>query len=135
MQGSKSRLLQAGPEATEEDRRTALAALASLATEPYGFSVFAAKVAHATLLSIIGLPSGGAELMTRALAQCHEHGTRVFAEASATVLETDDASVINPTPEVADRGQDHDRSSEETRAEGKGSQGPGLCCSCRVYRS
>jgi len=47
----------------------------------------------------------------------------------------DDASVINPTPEVADRGQDHDRSSEETRAEGKGSQGPGLCCSCRVYRS
>jgi hypothetical protein len=82
-------LLQAGPEATGEDRRTALAALASLAAEPYGFSVFAAKVAHATLLSIIGLPSGGAELMARALAQWHEHGTRVFAEASATVLETD----------------------------------------------
>jgi hypothetical protein len=38
-------LLQAGPEATGEDRRTALAALASLAAEPYGFSVFAAKVA------------------------------------------------------------------------------------------
>lgn len=82
-------LLQAGPEATEEDRRTALAALASLAAEPYGFSVFAARVAHATLLSNIGMSSGAAELMTGALAQWHEHGTRVFASHSATLLETD----------------------------------------------
>jgi len=82
-------LLQAGPEATDEDRRTALTALASLAAEPYGFNVFAAKVAHATLLSIIGLPSGGADLMTGALTQWHEHGIRVFARDSATSLEMD----------------------------------------------
>ncbi len=82
-------LLQAGPEATEEGKRAALAALESLAKEPYGFSVFAAQVARATLHSIVDSTSRAAELMSDALAQWHEHGVALFAKRSATALQQD----------------------------------------------
>jgi hypothetical protein len=48
----------------------------------------------------------------------HERALDRVATPLRIAPAVDDASVINPTPEVADRGQDHDRSSEETRAEG-----------------
>jgi tetratricopeptide (TPR) repeat protein len=82
-------LLQAGPDATEEDSHAALAVLESLAAEPYGFNVFAAQVARATLHSIIGSTSGAAELMSDALAQWHAHGAARFASRSATALQQD----------------------------------------------
>ena len=82
-------LLQAGPEATDEDKRAALAALESLAAEPYGFSVFAAKVARATLQSISGSASGAAAVMSEALAQWHEHGAALFAGRPTTALQRD----------------------------------------------
>jgi tetratricopeptide (TPR) repeat protein len=82
-------LLQAGPEATQEGRRAALAALDSLAAEPYGFSVFAAQVARATLHSILGSPERAAELMSNALTRWHEHGTALFAKSAATELQRD----------------------------------------------
>jgi tetratricopeptide (TPR) repeat protein len=82
-------LLQAGPDATDDDRRGALTALESLAAEPYGFSVFAANVARATLHSMIESPSSAAELMSDALAQWHERGTAMFANRSMTPLQRD----------------------------------------------
>ena len=82
-------LLQAGPETSEEGQRAALAALESLAGEPYGFSVFAAQVARATLHSIVGSTSRAAELMSDALVQWHEHGAALFARRSATPLQRD----------------------------------------------
>jgi tetratricopeptide (TPR) repeat protein len=82
-------LLQAGPDAGPEDRRAALAALELLTAEPYGFNVFAAKVARATLHSIVGSASGAAELMADALAQWHEHGAVLFRGRSATALQQD----------------------------------------------
>jgi tetratricopeptide (TPR) repeat protein len=82
-------LLQAGPEATGEDKRVALAALESLAGERYGFSVFAANVARATLQSISGSAAGAAEVMSEALAQWHEHGAVQFAGRPTTALQRD----------------------------------------------
>jgi tetratricopeptide (TPR) repeat protein len=82
-------LLRAGPDATQEDRRAAVAAFESLASEPYGFSVFASKVARATLDSIIGSSSDAAALMSDALAEWHEHGAVLFASRSATALQQD----------------------------------------------
>jgi tetratricopeptide (TPR) repeat protein len=82
-------LLQAGAEASEQGKRSALAALESLATQPYGFSVFAAHVARATLHSIVGSTSRGAELMSDALAQWHEHGAALYAKRSVTSLQQD----------------------------------------------
>ena len=82
-------LLQAGPEASEQGRRAALTALDSLAAEPYGFPVFAAHVARATLHSMLGSPTHGAQLMSDALARWHEHGAALFAKRSATELQQD----------------------------------------------
>ena len=83
-------LLRAAPDTTEQNRRDALAALESLAAEPYGFSTFAAKVAHATLQSIIVSPTDAAELMSRALTEWHQHGAALFASGpQATTLERD----------------------------------------------
>jgi hypothetical protein len=82
-------LLQAGPDASEDRKRAALAALDSLAAEPYGFSVFAAQVARATLYSIVDPTSRAAELMSDALAQWHEHGAALFGRRSATALQQD----------------------------------------------
>ena len=82
-------LLQAGPEATEQGKRAALAALESLAAEPYGFSVFAAQIARATLHSMVDSTSRATELMSDALGQWHEHGAALFAKRSATVLQQD----------------------------------------------
>lgn len=82
-------LLQAGPEASEQGKRAALAVLESLAAEPYGFSVFAAQVARATLHSIVGPTSRAGELMSDALAQWHEHGASLYARRSATPLQRD----------------------------------------------
>ncbi len=82
-------LLQARPEASEEGKRAALAALESLAAEPYGFGVFAAQVARATLHSLVDPTSRAAQLMSDALAQWHDHGAVVFARHSATALQRD----------------------------------------------
>ena len=82
-------LLQAGPEASEEGKLAALAALESLAAEPYGFGVFAAQVARATLHSIVGSTTRAAELMSNALARWHEHGAASFARRSETALQQD----------------------------------------------
>jgi tetratricopeptide (TPR) repeat protein len=81
-------LLQAGPEATEEGRRAALASLDSLAQEPYSFSVFAAHVARATLHSILG-STQATELMSDALARWHDHGAALFGKRSVTNLQQD----------------------------------------------
>jgi len=82
-------LLQAGPQASEEDKRAALTALDSLAAEPYGFSVFAAQVARATLHSMTGSTSRADGLMSEALARWHDHGAALFAKRSATDLQQD----------------------------------------------
>ncbi len=82
-------LLQAGPEATEEGRRAALAALESLGQEPYGFSAFAAQITRATLHSIVGSTSRATELMSDALTQWHAHGVVLFAPRSTTALQRD----------------------------------------------
>ncbi len=82
-------LLRAGPEASEEDKRAAMTALESLAAEPYGFSVFAAQVARATLQSIVGPADRASQLMSDALVQWHQHGVDLFAKRSATALQQD----------------------------------------------
>ncbi|HEU4935338.1 MAG TPA: tetratricopeptide repeat protein [Vicinamibacterales bacterium] len=82
-------LLRAGPEASEDEKRAALTALESLAAEPYGFSVFAAQIARATLQSIVGSPDRASELMSEALVQWHQHGVDLFAKRSATALQQD----------------------------------------------
>lgn len=82
-------LLRAGPDQTEENRRAALLALQSLAAQPYGFSVFASKVARATLQSMVDPGPEAAQLMSDALGEWHEHGVLQFARTSATALERD----------------------------------------------
>ena len=82
-------LLQAGPEASEQGKRAALTALESLTAEPYGFSVFAAQIARATLHSIVGSTSRAADLMSDALARWHEHGAALYSRRSATALQQD----------------------------------------------
>jgi len=82
-------LLRAAPEASEEDKRAALTALESLGREPYGFSVFAAQIARATLQSIVGSPDRASELMSDALVQWHQHGVDLFAKRSVTALQQD----------------------------------------------
>jgi len=82
-------LLRAAPEASEEDKRAALTALESLGREPYGFSVFAAQIARATLQSIVGSADRASELMSDALVQWHQHGADLFSNRSATALQQD----------------------------------------------
>jgi tetratricopeptide (TPR) repeat protein len=82
-------LLRADPETSDEDKRAALTALESLAGEPYGFSVFAAQVARATLQSIVGSSDRASELMSQALVLWHQHGVDLFATRSATALQHD----------------------------------------------
>lgn len=82
-------LQQGAAEAGEQGKRAALAALDAAAAQPYGFSVFAAHIARATLYEMTGSSSRATELMSEALAQWHEHGAALFARRPATALQRD----------------------------------------------
>jgi tetratricopeptide (TPR) repeat protein len=82
-------LLRAAPEANEEAKRAALTALESLADEPYGFSVFAAQIAAATLHSLLDSTDRAAELMSSALTRWHQHGAALFSKLASTTLQRD----------------------------------------------
>ena len=82
-------LPQTGPGSTDDARRAALAALDAIATEPYGFSVFAAQVTRATLHAMIGSPARADELMSAALTRWHEYGAAKFAPRPASALQQD----------------------------------------------
>ena len=82
-------LQQGGPEAGEQGKRAALEVLDGVAAGPYGFSVFAAHVARATLYSMTGSSSRATEAMSEALARWHEHGAALFAGRPATALQQD----------------------------------------------
>lgn len=99
-------LLQAGPEATEEGRRAALSSLDALAAAPYGFSLFAAQVARATLQSILGSTERAAQLMSDALARWHDHSAARFAKGGTTALQRD---VIEIRDVVFDAGDNRGR--------------------------
>ena len=87
--GLELELLRAGPDASDEQKRVVIAALDQLSAEPYGFAVFAAQVARATLHAMLGSADRGASLMSDALDRWHEHGATLFAGRPATALEED----------------------------------------------
>jgi hypothetical protein len=109
-------LQQARPDASEESQRAALAALESLASEPYGFSVFASQVARATLQALLTSESRAADLMSDALARWHEHGVVLFSPRPATALQQDVINirdvVFQPNPNSRQQAFRHLRSSE-----------------------
>ena len=96
-------LQQAGPDASEESQRAALAALESLATEPYGFSVFASQVARATLQALVTSEAQAAPLMSDALARWHEHGVVLFSRRPTTAFQQDVMNIRDVVFRAPDR--------------------------------